>query len=469
MASRVLLVNLNRCTTPETVFPLGLSHLNAALRRAGHETRWLDGNAESRPPAEVLAEFRPDHVGVSVRNIDDVLIRQRETYFSELADFCSLVRRVNPRPVILGGSGFSIFPQRLLELSGADFGICGEGEAGFVELIAALSAGGDYSHLPGLVHRRGGKIIVNPPKSAGTGAPLEAADRPAPVVEHYVRTSGTLNLQTQRGCAQRCCYCTYPLIEGRRHRCRPAETVAGEMAQLEAQGAKYVFIVDSVFNSTPRHVTEVCEALIRRRLRVRWGCFLRPQGLTPALMQLMARAGLAHIEFGSDSFCDPVLEAYGKRLTFDDIRRASELARRQRIDFCHYLICGGPGETLETLRTTYEHSLTLTGAIILAVVGMRIYPGTDLYERALRERRLLPEADLLTPEYYVTPELGEEQVFARLQEFSRRSPNWIAGDPPPGYLRMVQRLRARGLNGPLWSYFAASQRLNQAAPSATAG
>lgn len=40
----------------------------------------------------------------------------------------------------------------------------------------------------------------------------------------------------------------------------------------------------------------------------------------------MQRAGLSHIEFGSDSLSDPVLRRYGKSFTFEDIRTASEQA-----------------------------------------------------------------------------------------------------------------------------------------------
>jgi hypothetical protein len=73
MASRVLLINANRCATPDPVFPLGLSHVNAALRRAGHETRLHDLLAEPQPLEEVLRGCQPDFVGISLRNVDNVL------------------------------------------------------------------------------------------------------------------------------------------------------------------------------------------------------------------------------------------------------------------------------------------------------------------------------------------------------------------------------------------------------------
>lgn len=468
MPSRVLLVSPNRCVTPDPVFPLGLAHINAALRAAGHETRWLDVLVNSETLEQALAEFQPHYVGVSLRNIDDVLILKKETYFDALARITETVRRIRPCPVILGGSGFSVMPERLLTASGADFGIHGEGESGLIALLAALEQGTDPTELKGLVFRRNGSIVANPPPPAPVTQLLAEADRPPAVVEHYLRTSGMLNLQTQRGCAHTCCYCTYPLIEGRGHRRRPPGLIAEEMAQLKARGVNYVFIVDSIFNSSPAHVTETCEAILRRGVNLKWGCFLRPAGLTADLMKLMARAGLAHAEFGSDSLCDSVLEAYGKRFNFDDVAQSSEFAKQAGVDACHFLICGGPGETEETLEVSFQNSLRLPNAIIMAVVGMRIYPGTALQRRALNEGVITPETDLLPPAYYLAPGLTEDGVFARLRDFAKRSASWIPGDPGPSYASLVQRLRRRGVAGPLWSYFAMLQRIMPPAPATSA-
>lgn len=455
----MLLVSVNRCTNPDPVFPLGLAHLNAALRRAGHEVAWADALADRDGLEETLNSWRPDFIGISLRNIDDVLIRKRETFFDDLVALSTTLRRRSRCPLILGGSGFSIFPQQLLELTGADYGICGEGEAGLVALLATLQNGGDLAQVPGLVFRQDGAVRVNPSSAGAFDTELSEADRPAPITAHYLRTSGSLNVQTQRGCSFRCGYCTYPLIEGRRRRRRPPDLVAAEFEQLQRLGARYVFIVDSVFNSSARHVTEVCEALLRRNIKLAWGCFLRPQHLTPDLMQLMARAGLAHIEFGSDSFCDEVLAAYHKDFTFDDILQASDAARRAHVDYCHFLISGGPGETPETLQTGFRNSQRLNAGAIMAVAGMRIYPGTALFERAIAEGQIRRDTQLLTPTYYLAPGLTAEAVFGQIQDFARLSPNWIVGDPTPAYTNLVERLRRRGVLGPLWSYFAMLQRI----------
>lgn len=466
MSHKVLLVSANRCTAPDPVFPLGLTCLSAVLREAGYETRWLDVQVDGDALDSAIEEFCPDFVGISLRNIDDVLIRKQETYFGDLALLVSRVRAGRRCPVIVGGSGFSLFPQRLLELSGADFGIQGEGEAGLLALLKALENGGDFANVPGLVYRRAGEFVANSNEPGPLSSSIRAADRPARVVSYYLRTGGMLNVQTQRGCAHTCCYCTYPLIEGRAHRRRPPDEIAEDFARIEANGARYAFVVDSIFNSSPRHIVETCEAILRRGVAIKWGCFLRPQGLTPELMALMQRAGLAHAEFGADSFCDAVLAEYGKRFTFEDVLQASEAAHSAGVDYCHFLICGGPGETPATMEEGYRNSLRLPGAVMLAVVGMRIYPDTDLHRRALSEGLITPDTDLLPPAYYLAPGLTTDAVFAQLHSFVQRSPNWIAGDPVPEYSRLVQRLRSRGVAGPLWSYFAMLQRF---APAPVAG
>jgi radical SAM superfamily enzyme YgiQ (UPF0313 family) len=453
MARRILLLSLNQCDSPYPVFPLGLACVDTALRRAGHVTRCLDLYADHGSLTEAVAEFQPDFVGISLRNIDDVLIRNRQTYFDPLAGLCRELRRLRPCPVILGGSGFSIFPEPLLRLADADFGITGEGEASLVALLAALESGRDYAGIAGLVFRRGDRIVCNPQHGAVPPGELAAPDRSPRLTDFYLQRSAILSVQTQRGCGFRCCYCTYPLIEGRTCRRREPEAVAEEFAGLQRRGARYVFIVDSVFNSSAAHVSAVCEALLRRGVKLPWGCFLRPKGLTRDLMDLMRRAGLADIEFGADSFCDAVLEAYGKRLTFGDILRSSELAARAGVAYCHFLICGGPGETRATLAESFAHSQRLPSAVVLALVGMRVYPGTPLHARACAEGALAPDADLLHPQYYLAPALTEEEVFAVLRAFARQSPSWIVGDLPPEYDAFAARLRAKGVVGPLWKYF----------------
>jgi len=459
MGSRVLLFSVNQYDFPYPVFPLGAAQVDAALRRAGHVVRFVDYNVNLQPVSDLISEFTPDYIGISLRNIDDALIQKQETFFDSLLNLVRELRQHTSATIVLGGSGFSIFPEELLRRSGADYGIQGEGESQFITLIDALNRDHDCSNLSGLVYRQNGSVRMNARTRVESSGDIPIPELSPEITAYYLRRSSMLNLQTQRGCALKCCYCTYPLLEGRNYRQRPPDAVAEELAQMQTQGARYVFLVDSVFNTSHAHVEGICEAMLSRGVKLKWCCFLRPKRLSRDLMQLMARAGLTHIEFGSDSFSDTVLESYGKGLVFADILEASEHAAAVDVDYAHFLILGGPGETDATLSESFERSRQLPNATLMARVGMRVYPGTPLFDQLSAGTGAESLPPLLKPFYYIAPPLTQEGVLARVGEIATGMPNWIYDDPPPEYYSMAERLRAKGVVGPLWSYFAMMQRL----------
>ncbi len=170
-------------------------------------------------PEELEAAIRdgaPDLIGISIRNIDNVDTLAAKSFIPGYERIVRLVRDRTAVPIVLGGSGFSIFPGELMSLLGADFGVVGEGES-IALLVDALERGADPSALPGIVIK-GGPV--------GAPAPWQGAvaRRTCPddaQLRFYLERGGILNLQTKRGCPFRCLYCTYPHIEGRRLAARP--------------------------------------------------------------------------------------------------------------------------------------------------------------------------------------------------------------------------------------------------------
>ena len=457
MAEKILLISVNTCTTPYPVYPLGISHVAASLRGRGHEVVLADLRYDDGEIENIVENLQPRYIGLSLRNIDDHRIDETVFFVPVLYAIAERLRKISAAPIILGGSAYSLFPEELIEKSGADYGVVGEGDATLPHLIDMLMHAGaepaDLSTIQGLVYRNGGRIVRNPvaPLNAGTVA---RPYRPERLFDAYLTHSGVANIQTQRGCPYTCCYCTYPVIEGRTMRARDPAAVADEAAELEANGARYFFIVDSVFNADNDHVVAVCEAFLDRKITATWGCFLRPKAVSTELMELMARAGLRHIEFGTDSLCDRVLDAYGKQFTVDDIVTADNIAHACGVRHAHFLISGGPGETEATLQESFDNSVRLKKTVIFPFVGMRLYPGTVLYGRALKEKVIDETTDLLQPFFYVTGELRKERITEVLDMFHERASRWVVRDPSPEQLKVIERLRARNMSGPLWEFLA---------------
>ena len=461
--ARVLLVNLNSYDQPYPVYPLGLSYIDGALRQAGHVTETWDARMTAESLEERVARFRPEFIGLSMRNVDNVQCHNPKSFMQDLVGFCRRLRAVSAAPLVLGGSGFSVFPREIFELVGIDYGIHGAGERTLPRLMAALRAGGGEAALAGI-----SGLVFRGANGAVRAVPCRAEDTAFSAVPHhdpdllraYLAQGSLPGVQTQRGCPLHCCYCTYPLIEGSRSRFLGGAAVVAEMRQLAALGVKFAFIVDSVFNTSAEHVVAVCEALIQADLGVKWECFLRPKGITRELLQLMKRAGLSHIEFGSDSFSDPVLRRYGKSFTFADIRAASEAAHELGLHYSHFIIFGGPGETAATVEETLQRARTLPGAFYFGTLGMRIYPDTPLWRQLGPETRGETAADyLVEPRFHLEPGFTVEALYARLREHQKENCNWIVGDPPPVFVETMGKLRRRGVRGPMWEYAELLQRM----------
>jgi radical SAM superfamily enzyme YgiQ (UPF0313 family) len=442
---RVLLVATNRMKSPFPVYPLGVDYVATALA-GDHEVRVVDLNFSEtdEPLVQALTAFKPQVVGVSIRNVDNAEGQNAHSFVGDIARIVRIIREHAQARVVLGGGGFSIFPDAFINHVGADYGIVGEGER-VHDLVAAIEKGADTRLLPGVVHPH--ETPVRPSPWPG---PYVRDMYSRTTVESYVRWGGMLNLQTKRGCPFQCTYCTYPTIEGRRLRLFDPALVAEEWASVVAAGAKFVSLTDAVFNSHPRHNMLVAEALKRRGVSVPWIAFFAPLRPPDGYYARLREAGLTHVEFGTEALCDSMLRGYRKPFTAEHALAAHRAARAAGLYVAHYIMLGGPGETLQTAQATLQACEKLDHAALFFFCGVRIYPSTPLHQIALREGQIKADEALLEPRFYQTREVPPEKLeeLVRAQAAGRR--HWIIGSGDAEMASIVERMHKRGRVGPLW-------------------
>lgn len=133
--------------------PIGLACVAAATERAGHRVRLLSlaasGDRELRI-ADAVGQLRPDVIGISVRNIDDQNMQRPRFLLASLRKLVAACHRFSSAPIVLGGAGYSIFPQAALLYLRADIGIKGEGEMAFPTLLSWIEQGKRVSPPPGM-------------------------------------------------------------------------------------------------------------------------------------------------------------------------------------------------------------------------------------------------------------------------------------------------------------------------------
>ena len=371
---RVLLINSNQCKSPLPVMPFGLCSVASATEQAGHQVSVLDlcfSRQASRDLQLELSRFQPDLCGVSVRNLDnaagyhtDFLLAatKRQVFEPLTAQFRG--------PTVVGGPPLAINGPEVLQYLGVEYGIRGDGELAFVELLRRLQRGAPLSDAGGLVWRKDDRLLAdNPPLL------VEDLDALAPTrvsryldVGAYRKFASPIQIQTKRGCALGCTYCTYHLMEGKAWRLRQPDRVVAEIERLvDETGSRQVEFTDGVFNMPLEHTKAVLAALARRDLELD----LHAMGLNPAavdeeLVDLMVQAGFRSVDVGAESSSEITLAGLGKSYGKDAIRRTARLLRSRGVAVHWFLLVGGPGETTQTLHETLDSIDELADAWDLA-------------------------------------------------------------------------------------------------------
>ncbi len=452
------------------VVPNGVACVAAALEAGGHEVQVVDlcfARAPHAVAAAAARAFRPDVIGISVRNIDNSDLIALQHYTPEAAALLGTLRRAAPdAAVIAGGAAFGVAPEALMRELGVDYAVAGDGERATCALVDALAAGRTPGAVPGVIARTGTGVALTPP---GAEADLDALP-PARMhrwldLRAYERHGGSVPIQTKRGCVFKCIYCTYLNVEGWGYRLRDPERVVDEMVELRREAGVHHFeFVDSTFNAPPRHAAEICEAIVRRGLRVTLDTTnFTPAAVPPYLLDAMRRAGFRSLGITAESASDVVLERLQKGF---DVARVHEVARaveRAGIRVLWIFLVGGPGETRETLEETLRFAAwrLRRGDAVYLTVGLRIYPGTTLHRIALEEGVVASGDPLLIPRFYFSRSLGMSEAVERLSRFAAEHPRFMfsadARSPVLPYLtRLAGWLR---LPRPHWRYMGLFQRV----------
>ncbi len=442
---KILLISPNTHTTPYPVYPIGLDYVAGALDKK-HQVTIADLNiVEKDALQQLIIEFSPDIIGLSLRNVDNTEIGNPLFFIEKQKELLSWLRSLSQAVIVCGGAGFTILAREIFDKLQPDYGIVGEGER-FAQLVDALENDLPVDNIPGLITATHSEDPV--PWKGQQSRSLATNDH----TQFYVDHGGMLNLQSKRGCSFQCIYCPYPHIEGSKHRRVDAKIVAETALNLQKQGAKYFFITDSAFNSDISHSLQVAEAFRELGVTIPWGGFFAPIKLPTDYFTTLKACGLSHIEFGTESLSDVMLKNYQKPFRVKDVFAAHKQAVEADIHVAHYFLLGGPGESGQTLAETLDKVEELQKTVHFFFTGMRIYPHTKLFEIAIKEGKIREETNLLEPLYYesntISPDDIETQVTARAAERI----NWVVGSGGETAATIVSRMHKRGFSGPLWEF-----------------
>src|SRR5437899_648468 len=375
--------------------PLGIETLAPVLRRHGHEVRMFDTAHPQMTEADVARAAREERPAVTA-----ISFLSTTTYPGAKSMARALKAEIPEMPIIVGGVFATMNQERLLkDCPHIDAVGIGEGEELLPDYLDHLN---DPSGVAGLVWRKGKEVVRNAcrpilrdldqfPYPDRTTLPIDYIESLPLDVPAVLSLEKFCTMQTSRGCPYTCIYCDIPALTNGKWRFRSPEHVLGEMQQLNDMGYRSIYLTDDHFLLKRNRINDICQGIIQRKLRFKWGCEGRVDSVAVDQLPIMGKANCNFLAFGVESGTQKILDRLDKRQTLAQIEHAVSEAKRCGIERAHgFFLVGSPGETeadiLQSFRFAARIKLDTFGFNRLCV-----YRGTPLWQEYV-QRGLVSDA-----------------------------------------------------------------------------
>lgn len=390
--------------------PLWIGLIATFLRKRGCSVKVIDAEAERLSPSQVvdrIDEIRPSLVGIIVSGTNPSASTMNMVGTSAI--LTKIAERHVPVKTLVGGLHPSALPKRTMEEEKTDFVCEGEGfytVAGLLKVLKEDSGQKEFN-IKGLWYRKDGGIIAN------KRAPLvEDLDGELPYVSwdllpmdkyrahnwHCFQEPGQKRqpyavIYTSLGCPFKCYFCCINAIFGGPGiRYRSPEKVIEEIDMLvTTYGVKNIKIIDEMFVLNEKHVLGICDLIIQRGYKLNIWAYGRINTVNEKLLRRLKEAGFNWIGYGIESGSNRVLKSVTKGITVEKTKQVIKLTKDIGINVCGNFIFGLPEDDLQSMQDTLHLAVELN-CEFLNVYCATAYPGSPLYEEAVKNGWKLPEA-----------------------------------------------------------------------------
>ena len=353
---RILLINPD--PIPRILPPLGICYIAQNLIKHHHE---------------IIIKDRSFDKEIELDNIDLIGITATTLNYFDAKKQIDEIKAIAPNiPIIIGGMHASVLPEYVLENSGADAVVVGEGEDIMLQIA------------DGKIQPKG--IIRAPIIENLDDLPFltyEYLD-----LKHYFNYKGTDRIRWSlpqpsiamigtRGCPFSCGFCASNNMFGKKVRHRSVKNIIAEVDYLqEKYKIKSIYFYDDTLTLKRNWMTELCEELTKRKIK--WICGTRVDTVNESMLKLMKKSGCKYISYGIESGSERMLnDVIKKGINFNQIEKIIRLTKKLGIGIIANYMFGLPGETEEDMKKTLE----LIKKLPADAAEFNIYtplPGTDL-------------------------------------------------------------------------------------------
>ena len=389
--------------------PVDAALLAAYARRGGLRAGLLDADQQNLSAAETAAKVKDLCPAVAVICTDFVNSGD-VTKMAAASETLKALKVAAPHvPVVLQGIVPSAYPQRMLEEEGADYVCQGEPYQPVLELVNHLRNHPDEKPLPsrgiqGIWARHGDRILSSSrvPLARPDTLPMTPWDLMPPSLyrahhwhcfDDLKRRSPYACIYTSFGCPYSCTYCSVNTVAGGpNYRPHSPEKVMEEIDLLVTKhGVRNIRILDNVFTVRLDLVDKLCDLIIARGYDLNMWAYARVESVkNPDILVKMKKAGVNWLAYGIEAASERVRKAVEKDSSQKIIDQAIEWTQKAGIAIVGNFIFGLPEDDHETMRMTLDMAKQYNFEWANFYFAMA-YPGTALYDQAVREGVELPK------------------------------------------------------------------------------
>ena len=355
--------------------PLGLAYMAAVLSESDYDVSIVDLNVAQ--DKQSIPDDNCDLAGITL---------DTSRYYKGM-EYARILKSKGTK-VVVGGPHASFMAEEILVSGSADFVVRGEGEQTVLDLVKALSEGGNLAQIKGLSYAVDSEVIHNSDRTYSDD--LDTLPFPARHLLNMDRyqtsklgTRSITSILTSRGCPYQCSFCASSKLSGTFWRARSVESIIEEILFVkDTYGYRAFAFVDDNFTLNPQRVIDLCKEICKHDLDIHWWCFSRVDTIVrnPEMVSLMYEAGCRSTYVGIESRNQETLDSYNKKISADISREAISILKDNKIEMTASFIIGALNEDREMVKDTLRFAKSLNPNTVSFTI-LTPYPGTDLFEQ----------------------------------------------------------------------------------------
>jgi anaerobic magnesium-protoporphyrin IX monomethyl ester cyclase len=390
---------------PTFLYPVVLGTAATMVKKAGINVIWEDAIAKNYGWKEYLEMLNREKPDVFFFETKAPVVKKHWQGAKIMKE------KFPDMKIVICGDHVSYLPAETLENSPIDYVINGGYyDFAFMELLEYL-LGKDEKVPNGIWYKKNGEIVENGRYEflKDNGKDINDAPFPDRELTKYMDYQDEFNLKgrpqfyimSARDCAWgKCTFCIWDhaLYPKGAYKQRTPENVFGEVKHLvDNFGAREIF--DDAGTIPPgKWLEKFCNLMIESgyNKKVMYSCNMRFGWVDADMYKLMKKAGFRLLKYGLESGCQKTIDKLDKGTDVKKIYQHCKDAKDAGLTVHLTMMVGYPWETKEDSWETFKlaKNLMVNGLADLhqSTVVMP-YPGTPLYEEAVREGWLRFEKD----------------------------------------------------------------------------